>query len=152
MEGSRGGSTCVLRARRLFQSRWSVGDLVRFHTAEKLLLMAHSVPAYGELGRLVAGARALPRAVLRERYEAGLRAALEVPTTPKKHANVLQHMLGYFSDELRPDDRAALLDAIDDHRLGRVPLHVPLGLVRRYVKRHGVAYLDGQTYLRGRRD
>jgi uncharacterized protein YbgA (DUF1722 family) len=141
----------VLRARRLFDGRWSVGDLVRFHTAEKLLLMAHSVDGYQALGRLVAEARGLKPAELRERYEAGLQKALAVEPTPGKHANVLQHMLGYFSDELRADDRAELVRAIDAHRRGRVPLHVPLGLMRRYVKRHDVTYLEGQTYLRGSR-
>ena len=32
------------RVRRLFASRWTVGDLVRFHTAEKLLLLALMSP------------------------------------------------------------------------------------------------------------
>ena len=45
------------RLRRLFDGRWSVGDLVRFHTAHKLTLMAHSTVAYRDLGRLVANAR-----------------------------------------------------------------------------------------------
>jgi hypothetical protein len=32
---------------------WSRGTLVAFHTAHKLLLMAHSVDAYQRLGRFV---------------------------------------------------------------------------------------------------
>ena len=39
---------------RLFAGRWNVGALVRFHTAHKLILMAHSPEAYRQLGRLVA--------------------------------------------------------------------------------------------------
>lgn len=43
------------RLRGLFDGRWTVGDLVRFHTAHKLLLLAHAPEAYRRLGRLVAG-------------------------------------------------------------------------------------------------
>ena len=44
------------RLARLFAGRWRTGGLVRFHTAGKLLLMAHHIESYRALGRLVAGA------------------------------------------------------------------------------------------------
>lgn len=34
-----------------------------------------------------------------------------------------------------------------DHRRGLVPLVVPITLVKHHVRRLGVAYLQGQTYL-----
>ena len=43
-----------VRLQSLFSRHWTVGDLVAFHTAHKLLLMAHSPQAYQRLGRLVA--------------------------------------------------------------------------------------------------
>jgi uncharacterized protein YbgA (DUF1722 family) len=109
--------------------------------------MAHSTVAYGSLGRLVAGAKRMPRAELRSRYEAELMAALSVPATPRRHANVLQHMLGYFTDALSADERAEVLGVIEDHRRGLVPLVVPLTLVRHHVRRLDVEYLKGQAYL-----
>lgn len=135
------------RLRAMFRDRWSVGDLVRFHTAHKLTLMAHSPSAYRELGQLVAGARSRPRRQLEADYEAGFMAALGVVATPKRHANVLQHIVGYFKRSLDGDARAELLELIDEHREGRVPLVVPMTLVRHHVRRVGVPYLDGQTYL-----
>jgi uncharacterized protein YbbK (DUF523 family) len=45
------------RLRTLFRDKWNVGALVAFHTAHKLILMAHSPDAYQRLGRLVARAR-----------------------------------------------------------------------------------------------
>jgi uncharacterized protein YbgA (DUF1722 family)/uncharacterized protein YbbK (DUF523 family) len=135
------------RLKELFSGRWTVGDLVRFHTAQKLLVMAHSPDAYRSLGRLVAGARGAPRAELRERYSAELMAALKVPATPRKHANVMQHMLGHFSQSLTPAERQELLGLVDDHRRGLVPLVVPLTLLRHHVRRFDVKYLSGQAYL-----
>ena len=38
------------RLRGLFSGRWNLGALVRFHTAHKLVLMAHSPDAYQRLG------------------------------------------------------------------------------------------------------
>ena len=62
--------------------------------------MAHSTVAYAELGRLVAGAKGLPRGELRDRYERAFMNALAAIATPKRHANVLYHMLGYFKTSL----------------------------------------------------
>ncbi len=135
------------RLRDLFESRWTVGDLVRFHTAHKLVLLAHSTQAYTRLGRIVAGAKGADRAELRARYTAGFMEALSEMATPKRHTNVLQHLVGYFKKTLDTDSRTELLAAIDDYRLGLVPLIVPITLLRHYVRAHDVAYLAGQVYL-----
>jgi uncharacterized protein YbgA (DUF1722 family)/uncharacterized protein YbbK (DUF523 family) len=135
------------RLRRLFTIRWSVGDLVQFHTAHKLTLMAHSPVAYRELGRLVAAAQALPREELEATYQTRFMAAMSIVATPKRHANVLQHMLGYFKTTLDADARSEILGLIEEHRQGTVPLIVPLTLLRHHVRRHKVEYLQGQTYL-----
>jgi uncharacterized protein YbgA (DUF1722 family)/uncharacterized protein YbbK (DUF523 family) len=138
------------RLRQLFgrgTDSWSVGDLVRFHTAHKLTLMAHSPSAYRELGRLVAGATGRPRSAVQQDYETGLMRALAVIATPKRHANVLQHMLGYFKKSIDQDARAELLSIIEDHRIGCVPLVVPITLFKHHVRRLHVEYLAGQVYL-----
>jgi uncharacterized protein YbgA (DUF1722 family)/uncharacterized protein YbbK (DUF523 family) len=135
------------RLQELFGARWTVGDLVRFHTAHKLVLLAHQPTAYAALGRLVASAKALPRAELRSRYETEFMEALARLATPGRHANVLQHIAGYFKKDLDEACRAELQQLIDDHRAGLVPLIVPITLVRHYVRRLGVTYLEGQVYL-----
>lgn len=135
------------RLRRLFSPRWTLGGLVAFHTAHKMQLLAHSTEGYRSLGRLVAGGRALPRGELRERYEREFMATLKKMSTPGRHANVLQHMLGQLSDDLDDGDRRELLSVVDDHRLGLVPLVVPVTLLRHHARRLGVSALLGQTYL-----
>lgn len=135
------------RLQSLFGARWTVGDLVRFHTAHKLVLLAHQPSAYASLGRLVASAKSLPRADLRARYEAEFMEALARIATPGRHANVLQHIAGYFKKDLDEDSRAELQQLIDDHRRGLVPLIVPITLVRHHVRHLGAEYLEGQVYL-----
>jgi uncharacterized protein YbgA (DUF1722 family)/uncharacterized protein YbbK (DUF523 family) len=135
------------RLRALFAARWTVGDLVRFHTAHKLAVMAHAPAAYQALGRLVATAKARPRGELRDAYESAFMTALRVVATPARQANVLHHAMGHLKGRLDAGDTRELLELIDEHRRGLVPLVVPLTLLRHHVRRHAVAYLTGQTWL-----
>jgi uncharacterized protein YbgA (DUF1722 family)/uncharacterized protein YbbK (DUF523 family) len=135
------------RLRALFAGRWKVGELVGFHTAHKLLLMAHSPKAYESLGRLVANAKTVPRAELCQRYESEFMRALGEIATTKRQTNVLLHLLGYFHKQLDDDSRRELLAVLEDYRRGLVPLIVPITLIRHYVRRFDVAYLRGQIYL-----
>jgi uncharacterized protein YbgA (DUF1722 family)/uncharacterized protein YbbK (DUF523 family) len=135
------------RLRTLFARHWTLGDLVAFHTAHKLQLMAHSPGAYERLGRFVAGVKRMPRAEVRQQYEAELMGTLKVLATPRRHANVLQHIAGYFKKQLDADSRRELQTVIDEYRTGWVPLVVPMTLVRHYVRRFGVGYLQRQVYL-----
>jgi uncharacterized protein YbgA (DUF1722 family)/uncharacterized protein YbbK (DUF523 family) len=135
------------RLRALFDGRWTVGALVRFHTIHKLTLLAHRPSAYKALGGLVATAKARPRAEVREAYTAMFMDALAAVATPTRHVNVMHHMMGHFRGRLEAPARDDLLRLIEDYRQGVVPLVVPLSLIHHYAKLHGVSYLLGQTYL-----
>lgn len=125
----------------------SRGSLVAHHTREKYLIMAHSPKHYREMGKRVAAAKELGTRELFCQYETLLMEALRLKTTPKKHANVLQHMMGYFKKQLSPDEKAELLERIDQFKNGWVPLVVPLTLLSHYVRKYDQEYLAGQTYL-----
>jgi uncharacterized protein YbgA (DUF1722 family)/uncharacterized protein YbbK (DUF523 family) len=127
--------------------RWTIGDLVAFHTAHKLALLAHHEPGYRELGRLVARARQVPRAALRAEYERLFMAALSRPATRKRHVNVLTHMLGHLRGKLDDGGRLELRGLIEDYHRGLVPLVVPVTMLRHHVERLKLEYLQGQTYL-----
>lgn len=135
------------RLRSLFGGRWTVGDLVRFHTAHKLTLLAHRPSAYKALGVLVATAKGRARADLRAAYTGEFMAAMRARATPTRHVNVMHHMLGHLRGRLEAPARDDLLRLIDDYRAGIVPLVVPLSLIHHYAKLHRVSYLLGQTYL-----
>lgn len=135
------------RLTRLFDGRWTVGQLVTFQATEKLLLMAHAPEAQRRLGRIVADARHGGRSEIRERYTEEFVGAIAKPPTTRRHVNALQHMLGYFRDRLDPKARQQLRDAVEDYRHGIVPLVVPLTLIRHYVVLLDVDYLRDQSYL-----
>ena len=135
------------RLRVLFSARWSVGTLVRWHTTQKLTLMAHSPVRYRELGRLVAEARQIPRAELCRRYEDEFMSAMRLRATRARHTNALMHALGHLKRRLDQPSRNDMLAVLEDYRAGLVPRIVPLTLVRHHARRLEVEYLLDQSYL-----
>jgi uncharacterized protein YbgA (DUF1722 family) len=131
----------------LFRGCWTRGQVVAFHTAHKLQLMAHSTVAYRELGRLVATLKQTPRAVFREEYECGFMEALSQIASRGRNANVLQHAAGHMKKMLDSASRGELAELIHDYRKGLVPLVVPVTLIGHHVRRHEVDYLKGQLFL-----
>ena len=122
--------------------------LVEFHTAHKLLVMAHHPRAVGALGRIVAGPKG--DTSLKDRvtaYEKALLEALALRATVAKHVNVLQHTMGYFRHELSADEKQELAEVIEQYRQERVPLIVPVTLLRHYIRKYGSDYLAGQVYF-----
>jgi len=135
------------RWRELLAAGPSLGALVAFHTRHKLLLLAHSPRHYRELGRLVARAKEMPLPELYDHYQSQLLEALRLKTTPKKHTNVLHHLMGYFKKDLSPDEKQELLEIIDYYYQGAVPLIVPVTLINHYVRKYRQPYLQDQFYL-----
>lgn len=131
----------------VFAGRWSYGDIVAFHTREKLLLSSRDQRLYRQLGRLVADGKRLPRAAFAAQYKEVFMENLRYTATVRRHTNVLQHAAGHFKRVVDADTRQELGGLIDDYRRGLVPLIVPITLIRHLARRHGVAGLLDQTYL-----
>lgn len=121
--------------------------LVDFHTRHKLLLMAHHVPTYRELGRLVASPKDYDREELFQLYQERLCYALSLRQTAKKNVNVLQHIAGYFKKDLSRDEKQELQELIQSYHQGLVPLIVPSTLLNHYVRKYQKDYLQDQVYL-----
>ncbi|MCS7216392.1 MAG: DUF523 and DUF1722 domain-containing protein [Candidatus Bipolaricaulota bacterium] len=124
-----------------------VGELVRFHTRYKFLLMAQSQAKLKELGRLVAQAARGPAAEAFARYGALFRAAWLRPPRRPSVINALEHAFGYVSEGLRPEERRYFLDLLRDYRAGRVPSSVPREILRSWALRFGAEYLAEQAFF-----
>ena len=125
----------------------TVGRLVDFHTANKLLMMAHSPQSYREMGALVAHGAELQLPVLLQRYEELMMKGLILFSTTKKNTNVLQHIMGYFKQQLSPEEKSELLEVIQQYHDHLLPLIVPMTLLKHYIRKYDQQYLKGQVYL-----
>jgi uncharacterized protein YbgA (DUF1722 family) len=110
--------------------------------------MAHDVEAARRLGRLVAGHRELEPEQVARRYPALHAVAYARPATPGRQANALTHLAGHLKGRLGGRDRAELREAIEDYRVGLVPVAVPLALLTRHLRAVGTDWARSQTYLR----
>jgi len=135
------------RWRDFLRGKPSLGGLVDFHTRNKLLLLSRSDARYREMGKLVASGKTFSENALFDAYEEVLLKALQLKTTVKKNINVLQHILGYFKQQLTADEKQELLSLFDQYRQGYVPLIVPITLIRHYVRKYDQPWLKSQTYL-----
>ncbi len=126
----------------------SPGGLVRFHTAQKMALLAHSPKHYRELGRIVADAGSRSWKELADAYGSLFMEALRVIATPGRNANVIEHLLGFLKEKLDTEDKAELTGLVRDYREGMLPLVVPLTLLNHHLGRHDVPdWVRQQVYL-----
>ena len=135
------------RWQQLVKSRLSAKKLIDFHSDHKYLVMAYSLAAYKRLGKLLANAGREDIKGLAQEYIEGMMEALRRPATRKQHANVLQHLLGYLKNQLDSEDKAEMLEVIEQYREGVVPLIVPITLLRYHFRRHPHEYIERQVYL-----
>jgi len=135
------------RWREVLGKKESRGNVVDFHTKHKLLILSHSPKHYQMMGKLVAQAKNLPLKELYREYQTLLMGSLGLKTTPKKNANILQHMMGYFKEQLSSGEKQELLEVIDLYRKEIIPLIVPITLINHYVRKYDQPYLKKQIYL-----
>jgi len=125
----------------------SMRDLVGFQARNKLLLMAYNQKEMRHLGRIVANPEKKPVPQVIADYREHLRAALAAAPRYTSCINVLMHALGYFSEGLSKQEKAYFLDSLEEYRAERVPLSVPVGIIKSYVVRFGEAYLAQQSFF-----
>jgi uncharacterized protein YbgA (DUF1722 family)/uncharacterized protein YbbK (DUF523 family) len=125
----------------------SMKNLVDFHTRHKLLVLSHSPALARRMGKLVAEGKQMPMGEVCTQYEGLLIETLRLKTTVKKNMNVLEHILGYFKEQLSADEKQEMLEIFDRYRREFVPLIVPVTLLNHYVRKFDQPYLKQQVYL-----
>ncbi len=123
------------------------GVLVEFHTVHKLQILSHSPTIYRTMGKLTADTKAMPIETLYATYERQLMEALLLKASVSKNLNVMHHVLGYFKKNLSADEKAEMLQLLENYRERLVPLIVPITLLNHYVRKYDEPYLKRQTYL-----
>ncbi|HEY5653796.1 MAG TPA: DUF523 and DUF1722 domain-containing protein [Pontiella sp.] len=135
------------RWREMLDSDSSRKGLVKFHERHKYLFMSHSIPKYRELGRIVANLGDKKLSIAQGEYQALMMDTIRLQATVKKHVNVLEHMAGYFKNQLETDEKKELHEVISNYHGGYVPLIVPITILNHYIRKYKEPYLSQQYYL-----
>ena len=140
-------SIFTLAAFRAVEGKGEREDLVTFHAANKLVLMACHQQLMREMGRLVASRAKKEPAELFFHYRHLLCAALSRVPRYTNNINVLQHVLGHFSKRVSDEEKAYCLRLIDRYKEGHATLGEPRDLLRSWVIRFGEPTLLNQTFF-----
>jgi uncharacterized protein YbgA (DUF1722 family)/uncharacterized protein YbbK (DUF523 family) len=135
------------RWREVLASKPKLKDLVEFHTNHKFLFLSHSRSHYQKMGQLVAQSESKSLTDRFDSYQTLFLEALRIKTTPKKHTDVLMHIMGFFKKNLTADEKQELLELIETYKQGLVPLIVPITMMLHYVRKTNHPYLKNQVYL-----
>ncbi|WP_205743034.1 YbgA family protein [Halioglobus maricola] len=125
----------------------SASSLIAFYSRYKYLVMAHHVPSYKSLGKLLANAGKENIDALATEFIASLMTALSMRTSRRSHANVLFHLAGYLRKHIAPAERQRLSALIDQYRLSAIPLIVPITLLKHHFANHPNEYIAQQVFL-----
>ncbi len=121
--------------------------LVQFQADNKLLFMTYNQVKMRELGRIVANHEKQKIDKVLENYGKTLLTAFAKIPSFVSNINVLMHAFGYFSKELTSKEKAFVLDSFEKFREKKVPLAVPVSVIRSFIIRFDEKYLAGQTYF-----
>ncbi len=131
---------------KLKQTGMTKHKVLQFHAEYKYLLLSHSQQAYKELGTYL-GTSDDDIDTLAETYIVKFMGALKQVASRKAHANTMQHLQGYFKNQLNKEQKAELTSQIDQYREGLLPLIAPLTLIKHYLMMYPNEYLSKQRYL-----
>lgn len=135
------------RLQELYAQPFSRKEMIAFHAAHKFLLLAHSPEGYRQLGQLVGRIKSVTPAQFKDEYRSLFMRTLKYQATVKKNTNVLQHIAGFLKKELTEAEKRDVHQAIADYHQSLIPLIVPITLLRHFVGKHEVEYIQNQYYL-----
>ncbi len=121
--------------------------LLKFHERMKYSFMARSPGLLGRMGRLLAGHKKGSFAAIRDAYYELLANMLKTKSTTALHLNVLQHLIGYFKEQLTSPEKEEFGEILKHYRAGDLPLILPVTLINHYARKYACAYLLNQYYL-----
>jgi uncharacterized protein YbgA (DUF1722 family)/uncharacterized protein YbbK (DUF523 family) len=135
------------RWQRMVNNGLSASALMEFHQRHKFILLAHDEEEFRRLGPLIASVSKANLQQIGDEYLLRAMTCLKARATRKRHANVLMHVMGFLKNKIDGDDKQELIEVMDNYRHGKVPLIVPITLMRHHLRRYPDEYINSQYYM-----
>lgn len=125
-----------------------IADYTDFHARHKYLFMAYSPALLKKMGNILANHHQLSFEKVLAAYREHLHLLFtEHIPTHQKHINVLQHCVGYFSDQLLASQKKFFQELLKKYREKHIPLMVLTSLLKNFAHEFEDKYLLSQYYL-----
>jgi uncharacterized protein YbgA (DUF1722 family)/uncharacterized protein YbbK (DUF523 family) len=122
-------------------------ELVDYHTTYKYLIYAKSQDAYKSLGNIVANHEKRELSDVLSLYEVEFLKAISIKSSINKTYNVLLHIFGYFKKHMSKDEKAYLLETLEEFKAKVIPLIAVIKILKIYIDRFDIEYLKRQKFL-----
>lgn len=124
-----------------------IGDLVHFQSSHKLLFLGYNEAAMRRMGQIVANHNHLSFSQVRDLYLLELDNIFSKSIKANNMINVLQHGLSGFKKLLNRDEKQFFMEILEDFRDERIPLSVPLNILKSWAIQHNNSYLLTQIIM-----
>ena len=124
-----------------------LNELIRFHTVNKYLFMAHSPNHLNKLGNLVANKNKDNPKEIFEEYYLIMRTLLQKNPTHRSHLNTIYHIFGHFSQDLTKEQKNEFLKIIENLKTDEKSLQKILITLKEWTMKFDKRYLIRQTYF-----
>ena len=124
-----------------------MANLIDFHSRNKYLLLTFNEEKMRKLGRITANHDKKDVSKVFDLYEKNLNKALMGESSYTKNINVLMHGMGYFKDKVESKEKKFFLKQLDKYRGNKVPLSVPLNIMKNWIIKYDVDYLKQQSFF-----
>lgn len=124
-----------------------MAELVAFHTSYKFLLQTKSEKNYRELGRIVANHEKLLFDEVLHVYTLLFLQTIALKHKISRTVNVLEHMMGFFKELLRPSEKKEIHLQIEAYKDEIIPLVGVMNTIEFLAKKYEITYLLAQKFL-----
>ena len=125
----------------------SMNEIIRFHSNNKYLFMAHNQEKLKILGNIVANHNKKDSKELIDIYESILINILNDSPTVKTHINVLMHIFGFFKTYFNHEQKDKFLNLIEEFRENKITLGKILRQIEPSTYQINSFYLVSQSYF-----
>lgn len=132
---------------RLLRHDQSMKNLVDFHARNKFLIQAYNESMMRKMGKVVANHEKISTNEVYDLYQQLLYKALQKKPRFTTNINILMHVLGFVSKYLAPREKEYFLQCLGRYRSRKIPLSVPVGIIKAHLIKYDVSYMLDQTYF-----
>lgn len=132
---------------RIVKSKKSKEELEKFHLTNKLLFMAYNQKELKVLDRIVRNDVNNNLEIVLQDYKEHLKLVFARNARYTSNITVIIHSMKLFTDKITEAEKNFILDSLEKYKDGKLPLSVPIYIVKSYGVRFNLQELLDQRYF-----
>jgi uncharacterized protein YbbK (DUF523 family)/uncharacterized protein YbgA (DUF1722 family) len=132
---------------KIVKSKKSKEELEKFHLTNKLLFMAYNQKELKVLDRIVRNDVNNNLEIVLQDYEEHLKLVFSRNARYTSNITVIIHSMKLFTDKITEAEKNFILDSLEKYKNGKLPLSVPIYIVKSYGVRFNLQELLDQRYF-----